>query len=120
MDYVKLGRTGLDVSRISLGCMSYGCGNRGNHAWSLSEEESKPITSDPDRIHAISYLPEPDNRHQRRGSSLPLCLAAALSLLVPVSAVSGEPEARPSRAGWSANMPGCRRARRGQLRDRRG
>ena len=28
MDYVKLGRTGLDVSRISLGCMSYGCGNR--------------------------------------------------------------------------------------------
>jgi len=30
MDYVKLGRTGLDVSRICLGCMSYGGGNRGN------------------------------------------------------------------------------------------
>jgi aryl-alcohol dehydrogenase-like predicted oxidoreductase len=29
MDYVKLGRTGLDVSRICLGCMSYGGGNRG-------------------------------------------------------------------------------------------
>ena len=43
MDYVKLGRTGLDVSRICLGCMSYGGGNRGNHAWSLSEEESKPF-----------------------------------------------------------------------------
>jgi aryl-alcohol dehydrogenase-like predicted oxidoreductase len=28
MDYVKLGRTGLDVSRICLGCMSYGGGNR--------------------------------------------------------------------------------------------
>jgi aryl-alcohol dehydrogenase-like predicted oxidoreductase len=31
------------VSRICLGCMSYGGGNRGNHAWSLSEEESKPF-----------------------------------------------------------------------------
>jgi aryl-alcohol dehydrogenase-like predicted oxidoreductase len=43
MDYVKLGRTGLDMSRICLGCMSYGGGNRGNHAWSLREEESKPF-----------------------------------------------------------------------------
>jgi len=43
MEYVKLGHTGLDVSRICLGCMSYGGGNRGNHAWSLSEEESKPF-----------------------------------------------------------------------------
>jgi hypothetical protein len=31
----KLCRTGLDLSRICLGCMSYGGGNRGNHAWSL-------------------------------------------------------------------------------------
>jgi aryl-alcohol dehydrogenase-like predicted oxidoreductase len=43
MDYTKLGRTGLDVSRICLGCMSYGGGNRGNHAWSLGEEESRPF-----------------------------------------------------------------------------
>ena len=43
MEYTKLGRTGLDVSRICLGCMSYGGGNRGNHAWSLSEEESRPF-----------------------------------------------------------------------------
>jgi 1-deoxyxylulose-5-phosphate synthase len=46
MEYTKLGRTGLDVSRICLGCMSYGGGNLGNHAWSLPEEESRPfITS---------------------------------------------------------------------------
>ena len=38
MEYTKLGRTGLDVSRICLGCMSYGGGNLGNHAWSLPEE----------------------------------------------------------------------------------
>jgi hypothetical protein len=43
MEYTKLGRTGLDVSRICLGCMSYGSGNRGNHAWSLGEEESRPF-----------------------------------------------------------------------------
>ncbi|MDI5963330.1 aldo/keto reductase [Streptantibioticus silvisoli] len=43
MDYVKLGRTGLDVSRICLGCMSYGLKSRGNHPWSLEEEESRPF-----------------------------------------------------------------------------
>jgi aryl-alcohol dehydrogenase-like predicted oxidoreductase len=43
MEYTKLGLTGLDVSRICLGCMSYGGGNRGNHAWSLGEEESRPF-----------------------------------------------------------------------------
>src|ERR1700749_4390533 len=43
MRYTKLGHTGLDVSRICLGCMSYGGGNMGNHAWSLGEEESRPF-----------------------------------------------------------------------------
>ena len=43
MDYVRLGRTGLQVSRICLGCMSYGVSDRGNHLWTLSEEESRPF-----------------------------------------------------------------------------
>src|SRR5271169_6308234 len=43
MENIKLGRTGLEVSRICLGCMSYGGGNQGNHAWSLGEEESRPF-----------------------------------------------------------------------------
>jgi aryl-alcohol dehydrogenase-like predicted oxidoreductase len=43
MDYVKLGRTGLDVSRICLGCMSYGDPGRGKHAWTLPEAESRPF-----------------------------------------------------------------------------
>ncbi|MFZ1426715.1 MAG: aldo/keto reductase [Geminicoccaceae bacterium] len=43
MEYVKLGRTGLDVSRICLGCMSYGVPERGNHAWTLDERESRPF-----------------------------------------------------------------------------
>ncbi len=43
MDYVKLGRTGLDVSRLCLGCMSYGASDRGNHQWTLSETDSRPF-----------------------------------------------------------------------------
>src|SRR5215469_12385797 len=43
MDYVKLGRTGLEVSRICLGCMSYGVPDRGNHAGSIDEAESRPF-----------------------------------------------------------------------------
>ena len=43
MDYVKLGRTGLDVSRLCLGCMSYGAPARGTHPWSLDDEASRPF-----------------------------------------------------------------------------
>ncbi|MEO7050767.1 MAG: aldo/keto reductase [Rhodanobacter sp.] len=43
MDYVKLGRTGLDVSRICLGCMTYGVPQRGSHAWTLDEASSRPL-----------------------------------------------------------------------------
>jgi aryl-alcohol dehydrogenase-like predicted oxidoreductase len=42
MDYARLGSTGLQVSRISLGCMSYGDPARGNHEWTLDEEASRP------------------------------------------------------------------------------
>src|SRR3712207_2470175 len=43
MDYMKFGRTGLEVSRICLGCMSYGEPSRGSHAWTLPEAESRPF-----------------------------------------------------------------------------
>jgi 1-deoxyxylulose-5-phosphate synthase len=41
--YVKLGRTGLDVSPIALGCMTYGEPERGHPVWSLGEEQSRPL-----------------------------------------------------------------------------
>ena len=43
MEYVKLGSTGLDVSPVCLGCMSYGEPGRGPHPWSLDEETSRPF-----------------------------------------------------------------------------
>ena len=43
MEYTKLGSTGLDVSRICLGCMSFGVPERGNHEWTLEEERSRPL-----------------------------------------------------------------------------
>ncbi|MFC3294988.1 aldo/keto reductase [Clavibacter michiganensis subsp. insidiosus] len=43
MRYVRLGSTGTEVSAIALGCMSYGEPTRGNHAWTLTEEDSIPL-----------------------------------------------------------------------------
>jgi 1-deoxyxylulose-5-phosphate synthase len=48
MDYVNLGKTGLKVSRICLGCMTYGAAvtgelKPGSHYWALGEEESRPF-----------------------------------------------------------------------------
>ncbi|MEK6347009.1 MAG: aldo/keto reductase [Burkholderia sp.] len=43
MEYVKFGRTGLEVSKLVLGCMTFGDATRGNHTWTLSEDDSRPI-----------------------------------------------------------------------------
>ena len=43
MQYTRLGRTGLEVSRICLGCMTFGEPNRGAHTWTLPEEETRAV-----------------------------------------------------------------------------
>jgi aryl-alcohol dehydrogenase-like predicted oxidoreductase len=43
MDYVKLGRTGLEVSRLCLGCMSYAGGPTSRHGWLFDTEGSRPF-----------------------------------------------------------------------------
>lgn len=43
MEYVKLGNSELNVSRICLGCMGFGDANRGQHRWTLDEADSRAI-----------------------------------------------------------------------------
>lgn len=43
MEYVKLGRTGLDVSKLALGCMSYGAPVSEQFCWVLEEPEARKV-----------------------------------------------------------------------------
>ena len=43
MKYVPFGNTGLSVSAITLGCMSYGESGKGTHACSMDEASSRPF-----------------------------------------------------------------------------
>jgi aryl-alcohol dehydrogenase-like predicted oxidoreductase len=43
VEYTTLGSTGLRISRIALGCMSYGDASRGGHRWVLDEDASRPF-----------------------------------------------------------------------------
>lgn len=43
MNYKRLGHTGLQVSPICIGCMTFGVPNRGTHPWTLDERASRPL-----------------------------------------------------------------------------
>lgn len=43
MQYTRLGRSDLNVSRICLGCMGFGDPNHGQHSWTIDEEHSREI-----------------------------------------------------------------------------
>ncbi len=43
MRYKNLGRTGLKISELCLGCMSFGTPERGDHPWTLPEEQSRAL-----------------------------------------------------------------------------
>jgi aryl-alcohol dehydrogenase-like predicted oxidoreductase len=66
MEYVKLGSSGLEVSRICLGCMSYGVPELGNHPWTLKEEDSRPFVK---QASTSSTLPTSTRTAPARRSS---------------------------------------------------
>ena len=43
MEYRKLGSSGLEVSPVCVGCMTFGDPYRGSHAWTLPEDQSRPV-----------------------------------------------------------------------------
>jgi aryl-alcohol dehydrogenase-like predicted oxidoreductase len=43
MKYKNLGNTGLKVSELCLGCMTFGTPERGDHPWTLPEEQARPL-----------------------------------------------------------------------------
>jgi aryl-alcohol dehydrogenase-like predicted oxidoreductase len=43
MKYINLGSTGLKVSKVCLGCMTFGVPDRGDHPWTLPEDQSRPL-----------------------------------------------------------------------------
>ena len=58
MNYVKLGNTGMDVSPICLGAMSFGSAEGWAHnAWALNEEDSRAIVKEPWIWASISSTP---------------------------------------------------------------
>lgn len=43
MEYVRLGKSGLEISPIAVGAMSYGYPDRGTHPWTVGPEDSREI-----------------------------------------------------------------------------
>ena len=43
MQYGRLGQTGLEISRLCVGCMSFGVASQGDHSWTLGEDDSRVI-----------------------------------------------------------------------------
>jgi hypothetical protein len=69
MEYAKLGNSGMDVSRICLGCMGFGDAERGVHKWVLNDESSQPIIKK--ALSELNLETEMDRRIERgRGCRL--------------------------------------------------
>jgi aryl-alcohol dehydrogenase (NADP+) len=43
VEYQRLGTSGLEISKVVLGCMSFGESGRGNHPWSMGLDEARPL-----------------------------------------------------------------------------
>ena len=75
MEYVRLGASGLTVSRVALGCMSFGDASRGLNKWTLDDTNAEPIFRQAvehlAELRAQQVEPSHDDAHKsRRGHSL--------------------------------------------------
>ena len=43
MEYVRLGKSNLRVSRVCMGCMGFGDASDGQHSWTMDEETTRSI-----------------------------------------------------------------------------
>ncbi len=43
MEYTTLGNSGINISRICLGCMGFGDSSKGQHTWTIDEEHAREI-----------------------------------------------------------------------------
>lgn len=103
MKYARLGNTGLKVSRLALGCMSYGAPERGDNAWTLPEDEARPFIRRTLEV-GINYF-DTANVYSLGGSEEILGRAikdfARRDEVVLATKVSGAMSAGPTRGGLS-------------------
>jgi aryl-alcohol dehydrogenase-like predicted oxidoreductase len=111
MEYIRLGSTGLKISRLALGRMSYGDPTTPNaHEWSLREEDAQPYF----RQAVVPYSPQGKGRLARPGASRasapPSTRSSGLSTLPTTSRWSTRCNASPRRDArpWhKSRSPGC-------------
>jgi hypothetical protein len=95
MDYVRLGKTGLKVSRLCLGCMTYGTPEKGSHSWALNEHKAGH-SSGHSRSHTRSRRLNFRAGSQARAVATPQVIAPKLPRQEELATELGKLEAFPS------------------------
>lgn len=65
MEYIKLGKSDLNVSRICLGCMGFGDNSIGQHAWTVGEEETRRIIKYALEVGCSKFIYKSDTKSAR-------------------------------------------------------
>jgi aryl-alcohol dehydrogenase-like predicted oxidoreductase len=69
MEYLRLGNSGLRVSRIALGCMSFGDTSRGFNEWALDAAAAEPIFRQALDLGITFWTPPTSTGSERRRRS---------------------------------------------------
>ncbi len=82
MEHKRLGKSGLKIFRLCLGCMTYGAPDQGTHPWSLPEEESRPFIRQALDLRITFF--DPANAYSDGALSADVALASCLCLISPL------------------------------------